>query len=60
MHSRIHSNKSKQETETEAKKLLALGLSHRLNHKQCELSEGTTTRSSGTGINKQTRNYICR
>jgi lipoprotein-releasing system ATP-binding protein len=38
-------NKSKQETETEAKKLLAfLGLSHRLNHKPNELSGGEQQR----------------
>jgi lipoprotein-releasing system ATP-binding protein len=38
-------NKSKQETETEAKKLLEfLGLSHRLNHKPNELSGGEQQR----------------
>lgn len=38
-------NKSKQETETEAKKLLVyLGLSHRLNHKPNELSGGEQQR----------------
>ncbi|OAB27256.1 ABC transporter ATP-binding protein [Flavobacterium fryxellicola] len=38
-------NKSKQETETEAKKLLAyLGLSHRINHKPNELSGGEQQR----------------
>jgi lipoprotein-releasing system ATP-binding protein len=38
-------NKSKQETETEAKKLLSyLGLSHRMNHKPNELSGGEQQR----------------
>jgi lipoprotein-releasing system ATP-binding protein len=42
-------NKSKEETEVEAKKLLTyLGLSHRMNHKPNELSGGEQQRSRGT------------